>query len=891
MDFQFPRNRLSFANRLFFPNQKSSATPSTSMQMSMRVVEEAFPEIGSVLGKLKTSRYGLFNVEARVRLRKWGLNEVAHEQALQWYRQLLLAFKNPFIFLLLGLATLSGFTGDRLGTAIIAIMVLVSGGLRFTTEFRSHQAAEALKTMVSTTATVSRRTYDKMEQQEVPFKHLVPGDIIHLAAGDLVPADVRLITAKNLWVSQAALTGESLPTEKVATLETTRLISPLELPNICFMGTNVLSGTAQAVVVATGRHTYFGSLAKHVVGQRAMTSFDKGVNGVSWLLLRFIAVMVPVVFLINGLTKGNWVEAFLFGLSVAVGLTPEMLPTIVTATLAKGAVTMSRHKVIVKRLNAIQNFGAMNILCTDKTGTLTQDKIMLERYLDVQGRCSEAVLQYAYLNSSYQSGLKNLLDLAVLEQVERQGAVSLRDDYRKVDEIPFDFVRRRMSVVVEQANQGHVLICKGAVEEILRICTHVEVDGELLPLEQSRQIQATRVTRQLHEQGLRVIAVAYKEMPTRASHYTVQDESLLILSGYLAFLDPPKETAREALAALNQYGVQVKILTGDNEIVTRNICQQVGLDVHQTLIGSEIAALSDAELADKAPTTTVFAKLSPLQKARVIQALQSLGNTVGYLGDGINDAPALRTADIGISVDTAVDIAKESADIILLEKSLLVLESGVLQGRKTFGNIIKYIKMTASSNFGNVFSVLGASALLPFLPMLPLHLLVQNLLYDLSQLAIPLDSVDAAYLTQPRQWRIGDIGRFMLLIGPLSSIFDYTTFGLMWFLFGANTVPSQSLFQSGWFIEGLLSQTLIVHLLRTAKIPFLQSWASVPMTLLTVTIMAIGIYIPFSPLGTQIGLVSLPTSYFPWLVLTLLSYCVLTQVVKVWYIRKFSAWL
>ena len=857
----------------------------------MRVVEEAFPEIGFVLEKLKTSRHGLFNVEARTRLEKWGLNEVAHEQPLQWYIQLLLAFKNPFIFLLLGLATLSGLTGDRSGTAIIAIMVLVSGGLRFITEFRSYQATEALKTMVSTTATVSRRTYDKMEQQEVPFQHLVPGDIIHLAAGDLVPADVRLISAKNLWVSQAALTGESLPTEKAATLETTRLISPLELPNICFMGTNVLSGTAQAVVVATGRHTYFGSLAKHVVGRRAMTSFDKGVNGVSWLLLRFIAVMVPVVFLINGLTKGNWVEAFFFGLSVAVGLTPEMLPTIVTATLAKGAVTMSHRQVIVKRLSAIQNFGAMNILCTDKTGTLTQDQIMLEQYLDVQGRCSEAVLQYAYLNSFYQSGLRNLLDLAVLEQVERHGAVRLRDDYRKVDEIPFDFSRRRMSVVVEQADRGRVLICKGAVEEILQVCTHVEVDGELLPLEQSRQVQATQVTRQLNEQGLRVIAVAYKEMPTRVRHYTVQDESLLILSGYLAFLNPPKVTAREALAALNQYGVQVKILTGDNEIVTRNVCQQVGLDVHQTLIGSEIAALSDAELADKAATTTVFAKLSPSQKARVIQALQSLGHTVGYLGDGINDAPALRTADIGISVDTAVDIAKESADIILLEKSLLVLESGVLQGRKTFGNIIKYIKMTASSNFGNVFSVIGASALLPFLPMLPLHLLVQNLLYDLSQLAIPFDRVDATYLTRPRQWRVGDIGRFMLLIGPLSSIFDYTTFGLMWFLFGATSVQSQSLFQSGWFIEGLLSQTLIVHLLRTAKIPFLQSWASVPMILLTIIIMAIGMAIPFSPLGTQIGLVSLPTSYFSWLVLTLLSYCVLTQVVKVWYIRKFSTWL
>ncbi|MBR8832890.1 MAG: magnesium-translocating P-type ATPase [Stigonema ocellatum SAG 48.90 = DSM 106950] len=899
MDFLFP-HRL-----LFVLNQKSSAKPRTSTRMSsLRVVEEAFKHTSQVLEALSTSPIGLSYQEARDRLEKWGLNEVAHERPPQWYIQLLLAFKNPFIFLLLGLAILSYFTDNKESTVIIGIMVLVSVLIRFITEFRSHQAAEALNKIVSTTATVSRCLYNKLEQkEEIPFKFLVPGDIIYLVAGDLVPADVRLLTAKDFFINQSVLTGESLPTEKsnklsefvqkVASPITKHLISPLELPNVCFMGTNVVSGKAKAVVVATGNKTYFGSLAKKVVGQHSQTSFDKGLNGVSWLLLRFIAVMVPIVLLMNGFTKGNWVEGFFFGVSVAVSLTPEMLPMIVTATLAFGAVKMSRHQVIVKRLNAMQNFGAMNILCTDKTGTLTQDQIILDRYLDVHGRESSAVLKYAYLNSFYQSGLKSLIDNAVLKHVEmRQDILEIENNYHKVNEIPFDFVRRRLSVVVETKNRCHLLICKGAIEEILQICTHVEVDnGNLLPLEQSLKEQVTRMTRQLNEDGLRVIAIAYKEVSPRKSHYTLRDENQMILSGYLAFLDPPKQTATEAIAALSECGVQVKILTGDNEVVTRKLCKEVGLYVHHTVLGSEIETLSDQQLAELAGTTTVFAKLSPQQKAKVIKALQSKGNTVGYLGDGINDAPALRQADVGISVDTAVDIAKESADIILLEKSLLVLEQGVIQGRRTFNNIIKYIKIVASSNFGNAFSVLGASILLPFLPMLPIHLLVQNLLYDLSQIAVPFDNVDEVYLKKPRKWMIGDIGRFILLIGPISSVFDYTTFALMWFIFGATTVESQSLFQSGWFIEGLLSQTLIFHIIRTPKIPFFQSWASVPITLLSVIIMAMGIYIPQSPLGANLGLVPLPISYFPWLILTLLSYCSLTQLLKVWYVRKFKVWL
>jgi Mg2+-importing ATPase len=797
-------------------------------------------------------------------------------------------------------------------------MVLISGLLRFFQEYRSTQAAEKLKAMVSTTATVSRINADDDHDndspnklatahhetiREVPIKLLVPGDIVHLAAGDMVPADVRLLGSKDLFISQAALTGESIPVEKhqpssnnndgQGYLEDAGASSgtQFDLRNICFMGTNVVSGTAAAVVVATSNHTALGSLARAIVGKRAMTSFDRGVNSVSWLLIRFMLVMVPLVFLINGLTKHNWTEAFFFALAVAVGLTPEMLPMIVTANLARGAVAMSCRKVIVKNLNAIQNMGAMDVLCTDKTGTLTRDKVILERHLDIYGDTDPEVLNYAYLNSFYQTGLKNLLDIAVLEHGELRHQLRLGQDFHKIDEIPFDFVRRRMSVVVEQRDKEHLLICKGAVEEMLDICARVRSKGEVVPLDDSLREESKSSARTLNEDGLRVLAVAYKEIPDPRFPYAVVDESEMVLAGFLAFLDPPKETAAEAISALAQHGVQIKVLTGDNEIVTRKICREVGLSVDQTVLGNTLAVMTDEELDETVEGTTVFAKLSPIDKSRVIKALKRTGRTVGFLGDGINDAPALREADVGISVDTAVDIAKESAEIILLEKNLLVLENGVIEGRQTFGNIIKYIKMGTSSNFGNMFSVLGASALLPFLPMLPLQLIVNNLLYDLSQTAIPFDSVDPDYVLKPRKWLINDIGRFMLCIGPISSIFDYTTYALMWWIFRATTEARQGLFQSGWFIESLLTQTLIIHVIRTGKIPFIQSRASLPLMLLTITIMAIGIYIPFSPLATYLGFVALPKVYFLWLVATLLSYCTLTQLIKVWYIRRFRHWL
>ena len=633
-------------------------------------------------------------------------------------------------------------------------------------------------------------------------------------------------------------------------------------------------------------------MAKKIAGSRPMTSFDIGINKVTWLLIRFMFLMVPVVFLINGITKGDWFEAFLFALSVAVGLIPEMLPMIVTANLAKGAVKMARSKVIVKQLNAIQNFGAMNILCTDKTGTLTQDRIILEKHLNMSGDEDEKVLQYGYLNSYYQTGLKNLLDVAVLEHKEINQQLLIDGAFQKVDEIPFDFNRRRMSVVVKMTPQLDLLICKGAVEEVMDVCNQTSFEGIIVPLTEELKQQSLQLVHDLNEDGLRVLAVAYKEMPFESQReYKTKDENSLILMGFLAFLDPPKQTAEEAIKQLLKLNVQVKVLTGDNEIVTRKICKWVGLDIEKVLNGNQIDKMSDEELKKAVDSTTIFAKLFPLQKSRIISMLKSNGNTVGFLGDGINDAPALREADVGISVNTAVDIAKESADIIMLERSLLFLSEGVVEGRRTFGNIIKYIKMAVSSNFGNVFSVLGASAILPFLPMLPLQLLVQNLLYDISQITIPFDKVDDDFLEQPSKWNPKGILKFMLYVGPISSIFDYTTFAIMWFVFAANTIGMQALFQSGWFVEGLLSQTLIVHMIRTRKIPFIQSIASIPLLLSTAIIMGIGIYLPYSFIGAKIGMAPLPFNYFYWLIATLIGYCALVQIVKTWFIKRFNYWL
>lgn len=865
--------------------QKYINQTSLNHDISSHLIEASTSHIDLLIQSLSTTMNGLSEPEVNERLNQYGKNQIAHEKQPAWYLQLLSCFKNPFILILLGLDLFSYISDDLEAAIIISTMVSISVLITFTQEFRSIRTAEKLKAMVKTTATVTRLS----AKQEIDMERLVPGDIIHLSAGDLVPADVRILISKDLFVSESALTGEALPVEKQATALPS--LHALELSNICYMGTNVISGSATALVVSTGSSTYFGSMTKTLVGKRPLTSFDKGVNSVTFVLIRFMLIMVPIIFFINGFTKGDWMEALFFGLSVAVGLTPEMLPVIVTANLAKGAVSMARNKVVVKRLNAIQNFGAMDILCTDKTGTLTQDKIVLEKHLDIYGNEDKNVLEYAYLNSYHQTGLKNLIDVAVLEHAELTDVLGAEKNYQKIDEIPFDFNRRRMSVALEKNNEGRILICKGAMEEILSICTQVSTNGQIVSLTSQMTDNIQEVVHGLNTDGLRVVAVAIKHSDSRDNWYSVKDESDMILVGYIGFLDPPKESAATAIRALNKNGVDVKVLTGDNAAVASKVCKDIGLQVDRIVLGSEIDNVTDEMLADLAEKTTVFAKLNPLQKARIVRALQSKGHTVGFMGDGINDAASLRDADVGISVDTAVDIAKESADIILLEKSLMVLEEGVIEGRRTFGNIIKYIKMTASSNFGNVFSVLGSSAFLPFLPMLPIHLLIQNLFYDISQLSIPWDNMDKKFLQTPRKWDAKSVGRFMIFIGPISSIFDYATYFVMYYVFAANTIADQSLFQSGWFIEGLLSQTLIVHMIRTEKIPFIQSRASLPVLLLTSVIIIAGIYIPFSAFGASVGLQPLPLEYFPWLAGILLSYALLTHFIKKWYIRTFHEWL
>ena len=875
--------------------------------LAQELVAAATSSIPALLERLESHPDGLSEAHAETTRARVGPNEVDHEKPLPWWLHLWHCYKTPFSLLLSVLAIVSYVTEDLKATVVISSMVVLATLIRFVQEVKSNKAADELKAMVHTTATVLRRDVSEdaapvferyygvhlhvrpARRVELPIKLLVPGDVVVLSAGDMIPADCRVLSAKDLFVSQAAMTGESLPVEKFADQRDRGVANPLELDNILFMGTTVVSGSATAVVFSTGNRTYFGQLAQRVTTtDYAPTQFQIGVNRVSWLLIRFMFVMAPLVLVINVVTKHDWLEAVLFALAVAVGLTPEMLPMIVTSTLAKGAVMMSRRKVIVKRLDAIQNFGAMNVLCTDKTGTLTQDKIFLERHIDVWGQSSDAVLEYAYLNSYYQTGLKNLLDVAVLEHVEVHRELEVATAFRKVDEIPFDFQRRRMSVVVAEHDEHHLLICKGAVEEILAVTTrvrHGELDEALTAPLLTRIREVTAV---LNSEGLRVVAVAVKEMPPAKDVYGVADESDLTLIGYVAFLDPPKESTAPALRALAAHGVAVKVLTGDNELVTAKICKEVGLPANGILRGADVEGMSDSELRAAVETHDVFAKLTPIHKERIVRLLKANGHVVGFLGDGINDAAALRTADIGISVDSGVDIAKEAADIILLEKSLLVLEEGVVEGRKTFANMLKYLKMTASSNFGNVFSVLVASAFLPFLPMLPMQLLVQNLLYDISQIAIPFDNVDAELLTRPQRWNPADIGRFMLFFGPLSSVFDILTFLVMWFGFGANTVQKQTLFQSGWFVVGLLTQTLIVHMIRTQKVPFLESRASTPLLVMSGIIMAIGVFLPMGPLAHYFKLEALPLLYFVFLAFTVLAYMGLTQAMKGFYAGRFG---
>ncbi|ECE7415231.1 magnesium-translocating P-type ATPase [Salmonella enterica subsp. enterica serovar Newport] len=872
------------------PGAQTAVNATIPPSLSERCLKVAAMEQETLWRVFDTHPEGLNAAEVTRAREKHGENRLPAQKPSPWWVHLWVCYRNPFNILLTILGGISYATEDLFAAGVIALMVGISTLLNFVQEARSTKAADALKAMVSNTATVLRVINENGENAwlELPIDQLVPGDIIKLAAGDMIPADLRIIQARDLFVAQASLTGESLPVEKVAATREPRQNNPLECDTLCFMGTNVVSGTAQAVVMATGAGTWFGQLAGRVSEQdNEQNAFQKGISRVSMLLIRFMLVMAPVVLIINGYTKGDWWEAALFALSVAVGLTPEMLPMIVTSTLARGAVKLSKQKVIVKHLDAIQNFGAMDILCTDKTGTLTQDKIVLENHTDISGKPSEHVLHCAWLNS-YQTGLKNLLDTAVLEGVDETAARQLSGRWQKIDEIPFDFERRRMSVVVAEDSSVHQLVCKGALQEILNVCTQVRHNGDIVPLDDNMLRRVKRVTDTLNRQGLRVVAVATKYLPAREGDYQRIDESDLILEGYIAFLDPPKETTAPALKALKASGITVKILTGDSELVAAKVCHEVGLDAGDVVIGSDIEGLSDDALAALAARTTLFARLTPMHKERIVTLLKREGHVVGFMGDGINDAPALRAADIGISVDGAVDIAREAADIILLEKSLMVLEEGVIEGRRTFSNMLKYIKMTASSNFGNVFSVLVASAFLPFLPMLPLHLLIQNLLYDVSQVAIPFDNVDEEQIQKPQRWNPADLGRFMVFFGPISSIFDILTFCLMWWVFHANTPETQTLFQSGWFVVGLLSQTLIVHMIRTRRLPFIQSRAAWPLMAMTLLVMVVGVSLPFSPLASYLQLQALPLSYFPWLIAILAGYMTLTQLVKGFYSRRYG---
>lgn len=871
------------------------------------VLMAAKAPLNTVLTYFQTTSLGLTDEEVEKRQSLYGKNEIVHEQKKKPLVMLAKAFINPFVGVLTVLVAISyvmdvwmADSGDQNWTSIIVVstMIILSTILRFVQEWKANRSSEALQKMVTNTCYVMRlgtSTRDGSPGDEISNEELVPGDLIMLSAGDMIPADVRIIESKDLFVSQSSLTGESDSIEKFPNLSEARnhTGSIVDLDNICFMGSNVVSGSAKGIVFATGNHTYLGTIAKNVAGHRAATAFDKGITKVSLLLIRFMLVMVPIVFLVNGITKGDWLEAFIFAISVAVGLTPEMLPMIVTANLSKGAMVMSRKKTIVKDLNAIQNFGAMNILCTDKTGTLTQDHIVLERHVNVDGTEDKEnrILRHAYFNSYFQTGLKNLMDRAILSHVKELGLESLSSSYKKVDEIPFDFTRRRMSVVVEDRNGKRQIITKGAVEEMLTVCSFAEFGGKVQPLSDSMRSKAQRFVKEMNAQGMRVLVLAQKSFLSKENNFAIEDEKEMVLIGYLAFLDPPKESASQAIKQLHEHGVEVKVLSGDNEAMVKAISRQVGINTSDSVTGPELENMSQEAKQKAVVKCSIFSKLTPMQKSEIIQLLQKKNNTVGFLGDGINDAAALRESDIGISVDSAVDIAKESADIILLEKDLMVLENGVLEGRKTFGNIVKYVKMTASSNFGNMFSVLAASSFLPFLPMLPIHLLIQNLLYDISQTTIPFDRMDREYLAKPRVWDSGDLSRFMIWIGPISSIFDIVTYMVLWWVFKCQGPDMESLFQSGWFVEGLLSQTLIVHMIRTRKVPFIQSSASWPVMLMTISIMAIGLCIPFTSFGSSIGLTPLPWTYFPWLIGILLSYCVLTQWLKTLYIRAFKRWL
>ena len=854
----------------------------------------AFLTTEELFSRLSATQEGLTSEEAENRQDEFGKNVITTKNENTTLRRLSGAVVTPFNIILLVIAVVTYFTDvvtsskpDYLTVVIILFLILLSSAVAFVQSQRSNTAAEKLSRMISNKADVRRDG----KLSGIPMDEVVPGDIVRISAGDMLPADVRFLSTKDTFVAQAALTGESNPVEKFSDIRNGRDDGLTDLKNIGFMGSNIISGSATAVVLGTGNDTYFGSMAKSLSGSRAKTSFERGVDSVSRLLVHMMLVMVPIILLINGFLKGEWLSALLFAVSIAVGLMPEMLPVIMTSTLAKGAVSMSKQKVIIRTLSAIQTFGEMDVLCTDKTGTLTENKIVLEKHMNLRGEDDIRVLRYAYLNSYFQTGLKNLLDLAVINRAVQSGLEDKLKDYQCVDEIPFDFSRRRMSVVLADRNGKRKLVTKGAVEEIIAISSFVELDGHILPMDEENRRRTMATYEKYNADGLRMIAVARKnEVPT-SGVFGVADERDMILMGFVGFLDPPKESAGAAIAALRENGVRTVVLTGDSEGVAAKVCGKVGVRTSPILTGSDMERMDDAALLNAIKTCDLFVKLSPTQKERVVKAFQKAGHTVGYMGDGINDALPLRQSDVGISVDSAVDIAKETADIILLKKDLMVLEKGVIEGRRTFGNITKYIKMAASGNFGNMISVIVASIFLPFLPMLPVQILTQNLLCDFSQMGIPFDSVDQEYLKKPRKWETKSIRSFMAYMGPLSSVFDILCFAVMWRVIGADTAGLSQLFQCGWFVFGTVSQILVIHMIRTSQIPFLQSKPSAPLLASTFAVSAVAVAVGFSGLARGIDMMPLPVSFVPWLVLILAGYFLTAQLVKKFYVGKYGEWL
>lgn len=860
-----------------------------------------------IVETFQLTKEGLNEAQVESQREKFGTNTIDYGTKKPIWREVIEAYFTPFTLVLIALAAISFFTEyvwapagekDIMTVVIIFALIIISGTMTFVQSVRSGNAAELLQSMVKISTAILRDG----KFHELPVDDAVVGDTINLATGDMIPADLRIIEAKDLFISQTALTGESHPVEKLTQLMPNRRPSEsvTDYETLAFMGSNVISGSAIGVVIATGEKTLFGKVAKDATAEPVKTQFELGVEKTSHLLIRFMLIMAPLVILINGFTKGDWVQALLFGLSVAVGLTPEMLPMIVTTNLVKGANIMAKEGTIVKNINSIQNFGAMDILCTDKTGTLTQDKIVLEFHMDLDEEESDRVLRYAFLNSYYQTGFRNHMDKAIIESANRELDISI-SDYTKIDEIPFDFKRRRMSVVVKDDQGNRELITKGAMEEMLSISSWVEIDGEMKPLDSEVKARILKTVDRLNEDGMRVIGLSYKNNPPAAGAFGVKDEKEMVLIGYLAFLDPPKESTQAALEALKAHSVDVKIITGDNALVTKSVASQVGLDAQKLITGEEIAQMNEAELKQAVEDHQLFVKINPDQKALITSTLRENGHTVGFMGDGINDAPALRVADVGISVDTAVDIAKESADIILLEKDLMILEQGVLSGRTIFGNIMKYIKATTSSNFGNIFSVLIASLFLPFMPMEPVQLLVLNLIYDISCMAIPWDRMDPEYLLEPKDWNADTISRFMVWFGPTSSIFDVTTFALLFWIICPQIAGASyhtlgemgqehfiAAFHSGWFIVSLWTQTFVLYALRTPKLPFIQSSPSFIMTTLTLLGMVIGTSLPFTPIGHEIGLTALPASYFFWVAATVIAYIMLVTLVKRFYIERYQ---